>query len=56
MGRVKISDFDEPPPDTTSLRITAVQRLVCIRGSFIANEEDKLHRKALRVCTGRVTA
>ena len=42
MGRVKRSDFDEPPPETD-------QSLHCSDAdwrSFIASEEEKLHRKA----------
>ena len=42
MGRVKRSDFDEPPPETD-------QSLHCSDAewrNFIASEEDKLHRQA----------
>ena len=42
MGRVRRSDFDEAPPETDP-------SLVCSDAewsSFIAGEEDKLHRQA----------
>ena len=48
MGRVKRSDFDEPPPETDqSLHFSDAEWR-----NFIASEEDKLHRQAAEIVHG----
>ena len=51
MGRVKRSDFNEPPPETD-------QSLHCSDAdwrNFIVNEEDKLHRQSVHGASDRQT-